>query len=208
VVANSSNYRRIAPNGSRLRNLPRIKLTRRRDNLRRSIARLLQQRDNYAREGLPRRLEVLGAIFAVLMVGTFVGSSEADRGDGCYRTSCYQRYDRDNHGGYDAYSGCGGYGGYGAMVGAAVMMAMAVTDGPTVDMWTCHARANASLASDNGQGPGGNPLWQSKKRLSKGRAARYGDDPPQRRNHPQRSQAQMATSRCVSGRKDAGPREP
>jgi hypothetical protein len=60
---------------------------------------------------------MLVAVFAVLMVGTLAGSVEADRGDGCYRTSCYQRYDRDYHGGYDAYSGCGGNpgcGGYGA----------------------------------------------------------------------------------------------
>jgi hypothetical protein len=59
---------------------------------------------------------MLGAIFAVLMVGTLAGSIESDRGDGCYRTSCYQRYDRDYHGSYDAYNGCGGYrgcGGYG-----------------------------------------------------------------------------------------------
>jgi hypothetical protein len=66
---------------------------------------------------------MLGAIFAVLMVGTLAGSIESDRGDGCYRTSCYQRYDRDYHGGYDAYNGCGGYrgcggyGGYGACRG-------------------------------------------------------------------------------------------
>jgi hypothetical protein len=68
---------------------------------------------------------MLGAIFAVLMVGTFAGSIESDRGDGCYRMSCYQRYDHDYHGGYDAYSGCGGYrgagcggyGGYGACSG-------------------------------------------------------------------------------------------
>jgi hypothetical protein len=59
---------------------------------------------------------MLGAIFAVLMVGTLAGSIESDRGDGCYRTSCCQRYDRDYHGSYDAYNGCGGYrgcGGYG-----------------------------------------------------------------------------------------------
>jgi hypothetical protein len=63
---------------------------------------------------------MLGAVFAVLMVGTLAGSIEADRGDGCYRTSCYPRYDHDYHGGYDAYGGCdgyrgcGSYGGYGA----------------------------------------------------------------------------------------------
>jgi hypothetical protein len=59
---------------------------------------------------------MLGAIFAVLMVGTLAGSIESDRGDGCYRPSCNQRYDRDYHGGYDVYNGCGGYrgcGGYG-----------------------------------------------------------------------------------------------
>jgi hypothetical protein len=55
---------------------------------------------------------MLIAVFAVLMVGTVAGSVEADRGDGCYRTSCYQRYDRDYRGGDDAYSGCGGYRGY------------------------------------------------------------------------------------------------
>jgi hypothetical protein len=55
---------------------------------------------------------MLGAIFAVLMVGTLASSIESDRGDGCYRTSCNQRYDRDYHGGYDVYSGCGGYRGY------------------------------------------------------------------------------------------------
>jgi hypothetical protein len=69
---------------------------------------------------------MLGAIFAVLMVGTIAGSIESDRGDGCYRTSCYQRYERDYQGGYDVYSGCGGsrgyagcggYGGYGACSG-------------------------------------------------------------------------------------------
>jgi hypothetical protein len=52
---------------------------------------------------------MLVAVFAVLMVGTLAGSVEADRGDGCYRTSCYQRYDRDYHGGDGAYSGCNGY---------------------------------------------------------------------------------------------------
>jgi len=60
---------------------------------------------------------MLGAIFAVLMVGTLAGSIESDRRDGCYRTSCYQRYDRDYRGSNDAYGGCGGYsgcGGYGA----------------------------------------------------------------------------------------------
>ena len=59
---------------------------------------------------------MLGAVFAVLMVGTLAGSIESDRGDGCYRTSCYQRYDRDYHDGYDVYNGCGAYrgcGGYG-----------------------------------------------------------------------------------------------
>jgi hypothetical protein len=63
---------------------------------------------------------MLVAVLAVLTVGAIAGSVEADRADGCYRTSCYQRYDRDYRGGYDAYSGCGGYpgcggyGGYGA----------------------------------------------------------------------------------------------
>jgi hypothetical protein len=63
---------------------------------------------------------MLVAVFAVLMVGAVAGSVEVDRGDGCYRTSCSQRYDRGYHGGYDAYSGCNGYrgdagcGGYGA----------------------------------------------------------------------------------------------
>jgi hypothetical protein len=52
---------------------------------------------------------MLGAIFAVLMVGTLAGPIESDRGDRCYRTSCYQRYDRDYQGGYDVYNGCGGY---------------------------------------------------------------------------------------------------
>jgi hypothetical protein len=62
---------------------------------------------------------MLVAVFAVLMVGAIAGSVETDRGDGCYRTSCSQRYDRGYHGGYDAYSGCNGYrgdagcGGYG-----------------------------------------------------------------------------------------------
>ena len=59
---------------------------------------------------------MLGAIFAVLMVGTLAGSIKSDRGDGCYRTSCYQSHNRDYHGGYDVYNGCGGYrgcGGYG-----------------------------------------------------------------------------------------------
>jgi hypothetical protein len=59
---------------------------------------------------------MLIAIVAVLLAGTVAGSIDADRGDGCYRTSCYQRYDRDYHGSNDAYSGCGGYpgcGGYG-----------------------------------------------------------------------------------------------
>jgi hypothetical protein len=55
---------------------------------------------------------MLVAVFAVLMVGTIAGSVEADRGDGCYRTSCYPRYDRDYHGGDNAYGGCGGYRGY------------------------------------------------------------------------------------------------
>jgi hypothetical protein len=55
---------------------------------------------------------MLGAIFAVLMVGTLAGSIEPDRGDGCHRTSCYQRYDRDDHGGYEVYSGCCGYRGW------------------------------------------------------------------------------------------------
>jgi hypothetical protein len=63
---------------------------------------------------------MLIAVFAVLTVGAIAGSVEIDRGDGCYLTSCSQRYDRDYHGGYNAYSGCngnpgcGGYGGYGA----------------------------------------------------------------------------------------------
>jgi hypothetical protein len=60
---------------------------------------------------------MLIAVFAVLTVGAIAGSVEADRSDGCYRTSCSQRYDRDYHGGYNAYSGCNGNpgcGGYGA----------------------------------------------------------------------------------------------
>jgi hypothetical protein len=56
---------------------------------------------------------MLVAVFAVLMVGTLAGSVEANRGDGCYRTSCYQKFDRDYHGGDGAYSGCGGYRGCG-----------------------------------------------------------------------------------------------
>jgi hypothetical protein len=61
---------------------------------------------------------MLIAVFAVLTVGAIAGSVEVDRGDGCYLTSCSQRYDRDYHGGYNPYSGCngnpgcGGYGGY------------------------------------------------------------------------------------------------
>jgi hypothetical protein len=63
---------------------------------------------------------MLIAVFAVLTMGAIAGSVEVDRGDGCYLTSCSQRYDRDYHGGYNAYSGCNGYrgdagcGGYGA----------------------------------------------------------------------------------------------
>ena len=52
---------------------------------------------------------MLVAVFAVLMLGALAGSVEPDRGDGCHRTSCYQRYDRDYHGGGNAYTGCNGY---------------------------------------------------------------------------------------------------
>src|SRR5215470_11668918 len=61
---------------------------------------------------------MLSGVLAVLIVGTLAGSIEADRGDGCYRTSCYQRYDRGYYdggggcGGYSTYGGCGGYRGY------------------------------------------------------------------------------------------------
>jgi hypothetical protein len=63
-------------------------------------------------------VSMLIAVVAVLLVGTVAGSIDADRGDGCYRTSCYQR---DYHGSNDAYGGCGGYpgcGGYGGRYGA------------------------------------------------------------------------------------------
>src|SRR5215470_4455260 len=58
---------------------------------------------------------MLSGVLAVLIVGTLAGSIEADRGDGCYRASCYQRYDRGYYGGcvgYSTYDGCGGYRGY------------------------------------------------------------------------------------------------
>jgi hypothetical protein len=58
---------------------------------------------------------MLSGLLAVLIVGTLAGSVEADRGDGCYRSQCYPRYDRGYYGGcgdYNSYGGCGGYRGY------------------------------------------------------------------------------------------------
>ena len=54
-------------------------------------------------------------LLAVLVVGTLAGSIDADRGDGCHRTSCYPRYDRGYYGrcgDYNADGGCAGYRGY------------------------------------------------------------------------------------------------
>jgi hypothetical protein len=57
-------------------------------------------------------------LLAVLIVGTLAGSVDADRANGCYRTSCYPQHDRGYYGGcngcggYGAYGGCGGYRGY------------------------------------------------------------------------------------------------
>ena len=58
---------------------------------------------------------MLSGVLAVLIVGTLAGSIEPDRGDVCYRTSCYPRYDRGYYGGcggYSTYGGCSGYRGY------------------------------------------------------------------------------------------------
>jgi hypothetical protein len=56
-------------------------------------------------------------LLAVLVVGTLAGSVDADRGDGCYRASCYPRYDRGYYDRYGAYGGCGGYRGCGGYDG-------------------------------------------------------------------------------------------
>jgi hypothetical protein len=81
------------------------------------------------------------AVFAVLMVGAFAGSVEGDRGDGCHRTSCYQRYDRDYQMAATPTAGAmliaatpaAAVTARVAMVGAAIMMAMAATARPTGD---------------------------------------------------------------------------
>jgi hypothetical protein len=59
------------------------------------LARFLRT-DNYARDACSCvGWRGIMLVAAVLMVGAFAGSVEGDRGDGCHRTSCYQRYDRD-----------------------------------------------------------------------------------------------------------------
>ncbi len=56
---------------------------------------------------------MLTGLLTVLIVGTLANAADAGRDGGCYRTQCYQRYDRSYNysecGGYRGYAGCGGY---------------------------------------------------------------------------------------------------